>query len=207
MSAKTDVNPAAGAIEARRRRTEQMLGRIRTALRHIHNEHARITVQAVARRAGVSRSFLYQNPEARRLIEDATARAGGQHARTLAHEDAAAEAVWRERALNAEAGLKAAHQEIRTLRARTGELLGQIRDLELDLPADALQRLASENTTLRDQLRQRNGEIKTLTERLSAARANNRSQGAEIANLQAQLLDQPDFPATSDRCDASLPPT
>lgn len=193
MSTRTDTNPTAAAIEARRHRTEQMISRIQTALRHMHSEHARITTQAVARRADVSRSFLYQNPDARRLLEEATARAGGQHTRDLAHEDAAAEAVWRERALNAEAGLKTAHQEIRTLRTRTGELLGRIQDLELDLPADALQRLASENTTLRDQLRQRDGEVKTLTERLSAARANNRSQGSEIANLQAQLLDQPEF--------------
>jgi chromosome segregation ATPase len=170
-----------------------MITRIQDTLRRMQCERARITAQAVALRADVSRSFLYQNPEARRLLHEATAHIPGQHARDLAHQDAAGEAAWRERALNAEEGLKSAHQEVRILRARTGELLGRIRDLELDLPADALQRLASDNTTLRDRLRQRESEIKTLTERLSAARANNRSQDGEIANLQAQLLDSPDI--------------
>jgi hypothetical protein len=46
----------------------------------------------------------------------------------LADQDDEREAAWRERALNAEDALKAAHAEILTQRTRIGELLGQIRD-------------------------------------------------------------------------------
>jgi hypothetical protein len=48
-----------------------MLDRIRDTLRQMRREHAKITVAAAARRADVSRTFLYQNPAARQLVEEA----------------------------------------------------------------------------------------------------------------------------------------
>ena len=56
-----------------------------------------MTVAAVSRRAGVSRTFLYSNPEARALLADATADARARRAQDLAGHDAGPEATWRER--------------------------------------------------------------------------------------------------------------
>jgi hypothetical protein len=115
---------------------------------------------------------------------------GGVFGKQAVHAaDHAAELAWREPALNAEDALKTAHDEIRTQRARIAEALGRIRDLELDMPQDAVQRLATENTTLKQQNRALAAEIKGLNDRLSAARGNNRSPEKQLSELQAELLD------------------
>jgi predicted nucleic acid-binding Zn-ribbon protein len=88
-----------------------------------------------------------------------------------------------------------------TQRRRIGELLGRICDL--DLPADAVQRLVTENTTLKQRIQALNTENRTLTDRLAAARENNHSQDRKIANLQAQLLEQ--HPGAAARHLRSLP--
>jgi hypothetical protein len=99
-----------------------------------------VTYPLVAYRAGVSRTFLYENAEARALMTAATSRGRRRSAGHGRDEDAS----WRERALNAEEALKAAHAEIRTQRERIGLLLGQIRDLESDYAEDAIQQVAAE---------------------------------------------------------------
>jgi chromosome segregation ATPase len=180
----------AAALQARKRRTDEILQRVRDTLGDLERDHLRITVRAVERRSGASRAFLYQNETARALIEQAQARSEGNRVRLHAHAVEAAEASWRERALNAEQGLKKTTAEIQTQRRRIGELLGHIRDLELDLPADAVQRLVTENTTLKQRIQALNTENRILTDRLAAARDNNQSQDKKIANLQAQLLEQ-----------------
>ncbi len=59
------------AIAARQRSTEQMLDRVRHTITQMHRERAHITTAAVARRADVSRTFLYQNTVARALLSAA----------------------------------------------------------------------------------------------------------------------------------------
>jgi chromosome segregation ATPase len=108
-----------------------------------------------------------------------------------ADKDAQAEASWRERALNAEDALKAALSEIRTQRERIGLLLGQIRDLEDSYDEDTTQRVAAENTTLRQRAGQLAQDNRALEEKLQAARSNNRFLDKRIANLEARLLDDP----------------
>lgn len=189
MTSTTPPQRTAKAVQARRRHVETLLQRVRDAIAELHKDHAQITSSAVGRRAGVSRTFLYQNPDARTLVAEAAARAEGR--RVQQHQQAASEAnaTWRERALNAEDGLKQAVAEIQTQRKRIGELLGRIRDLELDLPADAVQRLVTENTGLKQEVRALAGDNRKLTERLTAARDNYRSQEREVASLQGLLLD------------------
>jgi chromosome segregation ATPase len=177
------------ALAARRRKVDAMLDRVRATITQMIRDHAPVTVQAISRRADVSRAFLYQNAQARALVTDALADAGTQRQHAVHAADQAAELAWRERALNAEDALKTAHGEIRTQRARIAELLGRIRDLELDLPQDAVQRLATENTTLKQHNRTLEAEVKTLTDRLTAARGNNRSLEKQLSELQAELLD------------------
>jgi hypothetical protein len=181
----------AAANSARRHATEDKLRCVQEALKHLRREKATVTYPAVARRSRVSRTFLYSNARARELMDAAVTRhaAGRQH--DQGDRGTQAEASWRERALNAEDALKAAHAEIRVQRDRIGKLLGQLRDLEHQLPADALQRITTENTTLKQRLRQLTQENRTLDERLQAARSNNRFLDKRIAGLEAQALEQP----------------
>ena len=105
----------------------------------------------------------------------------------LAAQDDEQEATWRERALNAEDGLKAAHAEILSQRARIGELLGQVRDLESEWTKDAIAPITAENAALKQRVRQLTADNRTLDERLKAARDNLRFHDKRIADLEAQV--------------------
>ena len=181
----------AAAIAARRARTAQMLRRVSDAVQRMRREKTPVTYQAVARRAGVSRTFLYQHPDARALVAEAAARGTDQRVRDQADLADQQQAAWRERALNAEDALKAAHAEIRDQRARIGELMGQVRDLEAEWTQEAIQRITSENTTLKQRVRQLTKDNRSLEERLQAARSNLRFQDRRIADLEAQLASPP----------------
>jgi chromosome segregation ATPase len=181
----------AAAIAARRARTAKMLDRVRSTVQRMRREKTPITYQAVARRAGVSRTFLYQNPDARALIAEAAARVTDQRLHDQAGQVDQQEASWRERALNAEDALKAAHAEIRSQRTRIGEFMGQVRDLEAEWTQEAIQRITTENTTLKQRVRQLTQDNRTLEERLQAARSNLRFQDRRLADLEAQLATQP----------------
>ncbi|MFD7670153.1 DUF6262 family protein [Streptomyces anulatus] len=184
----TAEDRTAAAVAARRRTADLMVERVRGALTQIRRERAKVTFAAVARRADVSRTFLYQNDTARRLVETAAAEAAGQTGAGKAAQTAL-EATWRERALNAEETLKNTQAEVLAQRAQIASLLGKIRDLESDLPTDAGQRLISENTTLKDQIRQLRQDNKSLEGRLKGARENNRFLDRRIADLETQILE------------------
>jgi predicted nuclease with TOPRIM domain len=177
----------AAALAARHRATEAALKRVRDAITRLRREKAQVSVAAVARRADVSRTFLYSNPDARAAVATAVAKAGEHRVQLLAAQDDEREATWRERALNAEDALKAAHAEILAQRARIGELLGQVRDLETEWTQEAIARITTENTTLKQRVRQLTADNRTLDERLKAARDNLRFHDKRIADLEAQL--------------------
>ena len=181
----------AAANAARRAATDARVQRVREAISQLRRARTPITYPAVGLRAAVSRTFLYENPDARALVTDAAAAGGRQRARAAASADVQQQASWRERALNAEAALKTAHAEIRTQRKRIAALMGQARDAEAGGTAATVQRLTSENTTLKQRHRQLAGENRTLQERLEAARSNVRFADRRIAQLEAQLLDHP----------------
>ncbi|MGX4695547.1 DUF6262 family protein [Streptomyces sp. JNUCC 63] len=172
------------AIQARRQATQEMLERLQTALTALTRDHAPVTIAALARTAHVSRTFLYQNQQARALIEQATRSSRSQSAVSA---NSRTQQAWKERALNAEDALAQAQREIRTQRTRIAELLGKIRDLEHDLPEGSLQRIVTENTTLKQQVRQLTQDNQRLQERLASARQNNRFMDKRIADLEAQL--------------------
>ncbi|MFD1662162.1 DUF6262 family protein [Streptomyces caeni] len=188
MNSATVPEPrTAAALAARRRKTEIALQRVHEAITRLRREGAQVSVAAVARRADVSRTFLYDNAEARAAVATAMADAGERRSRTLAEQDDEREATWRERALNAEDALKAAHAEILTQRTRIGELIGQIRDLQAEWTEEAIQRITTENTTLKQKVRQLTADNRTLDERLKAARSNLRFQDRRVADLEAQI--------------------
>lgn len=176
----------AAAQAVRRRATEAALKRVHDAITCLRREKAQVSVAAVARRA-LSRTFLYGNPDARAAVATAITAAGERRVQLLAAQDDEQEATWRERALNAEDGLKAAHAEIIAQRARIGELLGQVRDLESEWTKEAIARITTENTALKQRVRQLATDNRTLDERLQAARTNLRFHDKRIADLEAQL--------------------
>ena len=191
MSTITASPPrTAAALAARHRNAEAALQRVHDALRRLRREKAQVSVAAVARRAAVSRTFIYDNAEARSAVSAAMAEAGQHRIQLLADQDDEREATWRERALNAEDALKAAHAEITAQRTRIGELLGQVRDLEAEWTEEAIQRITTENTTLKQRLRQLTTDNRTLDQKLTAARSNLRFQDRRIAELETQLLER-----------------
>ncbi|GFE17967.1 hypothetical protein Sgleb_60140 [Streptomyces glebosus] len=175
------------ALAARRRKTETALQRVHEAITRLRRENAQISFAAVARRANVSRTFLYDNVEARAAVAAAMPESGERRSQILADQDSEREATWRERALNAEDALKAAQAEILTQRTRIGELLGQIRDLQEEWTEEAMQRITTENTTLKQRIRQLTADNRVLNERLEAARSNIRFQDRRVADLEAQI--------------------
>lgn len=177
------------AIESRRQNTQTMLQQVQDAISVLRRQKKPITYAAVARKAEVSRTFLYENTDARSLVAGAAKHGAGQRARTQADHDAEQELAWRERAFNAEDALKAAHTEIRSQRSRIGELMGQLRDLEQKWSPETIGHIATENTTLKQHVRQLTDENRTLSERLQAARSNTRFQDRHIARLEAELLE------------------
>jgi chromosome segregation ATPase len=180
----------AAALAARRRTAQAALGRVEEAIARLRREKTPVSVAATARRANVSRTFIYDNPEARAAVTAAIAEAGQRQTQTNAIADTEREATWRERALNAEDALKTAHAEIGNQRKRTGELLGQIRDLQAEWTEEAIQRITTENTTLKQRVRQLTQDNRTLDERLQAARSNLRFTDRRVAQLEAQLTEQ-----------------
>jgi hypothetical protein len=175
----------AAALAARHRSTEAAVGRVHDAVARLRRQKAQVSVAAVARRADVSRTFLYNNLEARAAVASAIAAAGERRGQALIDQDDGREATWRERALNAEDALKAAHGEVLAQRTRIGALLGQIRDLEAEWTEAAIQRITTENTTLKQRVRQLTTDNRTLDERLKAARSNLRFQGAATTRTTA----------------------
>ena len=74
----------AAAIEARRRAAEQKLQQVRDAIASLRRHKTPVTYPAVARQAGVSRTFLYANPDARALITEAISKDAGRRHRPRA---------------------------------------------------------------------------------------------------------------------------
>ena len=188
MSASSGPPPrTVAANAARHRNTQASLHRVNEAITRMRRDKAPISVAAVARRANVSRTFLYTNADARSLlVSPADVPAGAE--RDVGRDDPR-EATWRERALNAEDALKTAHAEIGNQRGRIGELMGQVRDLQAEWTQDAIQRVTTENTTLKQRLRQQTQDNRVLDERLTAARSTLRFQDRRLADLEAQLTD------------------
>lgn len=187
MSTTTARTAAANAH--RRRRSEAAVQRVRDAITALRRGHARVTVAEVARRAGVSRTFVYDNPHARAAVTAALADADRTHTQLHVTADEAKQAGWRERALNAEDALKAAHTEIARQRTRIGEVLGQIRDLQAQCDDETIARITTENTALKQRVRQLTADNRTLEERLAAARSTLRFQDRRIADLEARIAD------------------
>ena len=179
----------AAANAARHRQTAQKLAQVHTAIGQLRRERGRLTVRAIAERAGVSATFLYENTEARELVKNAVAGSRSRHDREAQQEHERIEASWRERALNAEAELTRTQKALFAHRQQIGDLMGQLRDTEQMVPGESVQTLLTENTQLKRQVQQLTREHQSLQERLDGARSNNRFADKRIADLEVQLLE------------------
>ncbi|MFE4636961.1 DUF6262 family protein [Streptomyces sp. NPDC056773] len=179
----------AAATAARRQQTRDKLVEVEKAIGQLRRERGRLTVRAIADRADVSATFLYENAEARALVQNAVAASKSRHDHRTREEHDRVEATWRERALNAEEGLTQAQKEILTQRRRIGELMGHLRDAEQMVTGESVQHLITENTTLKRRLHLVTQEHRSLQERLQGARSNLRFSEKRIAALEAELLE------------------
>jgi hypothetical protein len=80
VAARTDA-----ANQARRKRTEQKLRHVADAIGQLQRRRLPVTYPAIASRAGVSRTFLYDNPAAQALVTAAVTRVNS-HRRTAGQE-------------------------------------------------------------------------------------------------------------------------
>jgi hypothetical protein len=189
VSASVSSTRTAAAVAARRERSQAAVQRVQDTIAVLRWENARVSVAAVARRANVSRTFIYDNPHARAAVAAVPADTDQQRAQLRGASDDAQQAVWRERALNAEDALTNAHTEITRQRTRIGGLLGQIRDLQAEWDDETIARITTENTSLKQRVRQLTADQRTFEERLAAARSTLRFQDRRIADLESQIAD------------------
>ncbi|GAO06669.1 hypothetical protein TPA0598_01_10400 [Streptomyces lydicamycinicus] len=179
----------AAAIAARRQQTQDKLAQVEKAIGQLRRERGRPTVKAIAERAGVSSTFLYENADARTLVKNAVADSRSRHDRLGKEKYDRVEATWRERALNAEAALTRTQEEVFAHRQQLGVLMGRIRDFDQMVPGESVQALNVENTTLNRRVQQLTREHRSLQERLEGARSNLRFAEKRIADLEAQILE------------------
>lgn len=160
------------AIDARRREATSKVALVEKAVKLLGRTGAPITRAAVSQLAGVSRSFTYENSDARSIIAAAQARTQARaesRPETLSTQQ---EASWRERALNAEEEVRKLRQELMTQRRLVGELMGQLREPDGTWIEHDRERLRQENEVLCSERNQLLRERNELQRRLDGARAN-----------------------------------
>lgn len=160
------------AIDARRREAAAKVVSVEKAVQALGRTGAPVTRAAVSQLAGVSRSFTYENDQARAVIAAAQARTQARAEVRVETLTAQQEASWRERALNAEEEVRKLRQEVTTQRRLVGDLMGQLREPDGTWVEHDRDRLRKENELLLAERNQLVGERDDLRRRLEGARAN-----------------------------------
>ena len=160
------------AIGARRRAAASKLAAVEKAIKALGRTGAPLTRMVVARLAGVSRSFTYENEAANRMIAAAQARTDARAQDRIETRTVQQEASWRERALNAEDEVRNLRRELATQRQVVGDLLGQLREPDGTWIEQDRNRLRQENDHLLSERNQHLRERNELQRRLDGARAN-----------------------------------
>jgi hypothetical protein len=164
--------PPSRAIDARQRDAAAKLAAVSKAVKAIGCTGVAITRADIARLAGVSRSFTYQNQAAHTLITAAQQRCQTQAGARVHAVTAQQEASWRERALNAEDQIRALNRELGKQRQLVADLLGQLRDPDGTWLEHDRTRLREENQRLLQERNQLLAEQRDLHRKLDGARAN-----------------------------------
>lgn len=159
------------AIDARRRAAAAKVDSVEKAVKLLGRTGGPITRASVAKLAGVSRSFTYENPQARASIAAAQDRAMASAHAQAETATAEQEASWRARALNAEDALRRLRQELTTERRLVADLLGQLREPDGTWLSQDRERLRNENERLLAERNQLVREVDDLRRRLDGARS------------------------------------
>jgi chromosome segregation ATPase len=159
------------AIDARHQAAATKVASVETAVKLLGRTGAPITRASVAKLAGVSRSFTYENEQARALIGAAQTRTNASAEARAETTTAQQEASWRARALNAEDEVRRLRQELTTQRRLVSELMGQLREPDGTWVARERERLRTENEQLFGERNQLVRERDDLRRRLDGARA------------------------------------
>lgn len=160
------------AIDARRQEATTKVASVVKAVKLLGRTGAPITRAAVSQLAGVSRSFTYENDQARSIIAAAQARTQARAESRPETLTAQQEASWRERALNAEEEVRKLRGELTTQRRLVSDLMGQLREPDGTWIEQDRERLRKENELLCSERNQLLRERNELQRRLDGARAN-----------------------------------
>lgn len=161
------------AIEARKKDARTKLASVEQALQRLLKQKVtEIDKSHLAALAGCSRTFLYQNQEARKLIAQAETRMKASPLKDGAASDAVDDANWRERALFAEQQLRTFREKNSSLSRTVADLLGQLRDPDGTWVEDEREQLRQQNETLRAALAAERLARSDAERRLEASRSN-----------------------------------
>lgn len=133
-----------------------------------------LTIAALARRAQVSRRFIYDHPELRAEAERRSAETAGRHAGATAASARVTLASLRADLANARAANHRQHTDLTALRRRLGQLLGQDALASLDHATTGASAASGRLSQLEHELFQAGEELAQRTEELQAARQINR---------------------------------
>jgi Family of unknown function (DUF6262) len=160
------------AIDARKQDSSAKVAAVSKVVKLLGRSGAPITRAAISQLAGVSRSFTYENDEARAIIAAAQTRSQARADASIATITAQQEASWRERALNAEDRTRELRGEIATQRRLVSDLTGQLREPDGTWIQHDRDRLRRENEALLLERNQLVRERAELQRKLDGARAN-----------------------------------
>lgn len=171
------------AIESRNRRTAECENRVRKTVAKLVKTGLPFTVEEVCRRADVGKTFIYdkKRPKLTSLVLDARDISQMSTRRRVEADEAADTANWRERALNAEARVKAMRTRLRQQDAQISDLAGQLFDPEGN-------HLADENVRLRGQIDVLNRQITEIRSEIAAAQRSLQASRAHVRREQERNL-------------------
>jgi hypothetical protein len=172
------ADPAAHLARLRRADSQAKAARVLAALDAMTAAAEPPGISQLARRARVSRRFIYDHPELRAQIAHRTAQITGQYATAVTGSAAVTAASLRADLENAKARNRRLEAELTALRRRLGQVIG--RDVLAEIGGTADPDIASRVSQLEQDLFEAQEALARRTEELEAARQINRELMARL---------------------------
>jgi hypothetical protein len=190
MSSAADMSDAVAArlTKLRRADSQAKATAVHAALDAAVTAGGQLTVTAVARRAGVSRRFIYDHPELRAAIDLAATEAIARFSGRLAATAQVTAASLRADLANTRAENQRLRQQVRVLEERLSHVLGQ--EVAADLAASGAvatnPMLQEEIASLQAHIGELESELRRRNDDLEGARQANRDLMAELNRRRPQ---------------------